>query len=200
MTSVRDPREAADVHVADSLVALELPPVRAARRIGDLGSGSGFPGLALAVAVPEAHVTLVESVQRKCAFLDRTAALAGLANVTVACGRAEDWRDGVGTLDLTTARALAALPIVLEYAAPLLVVGGHAVTWRGRRDPVEEVHGRAAAAELGLELVQTRRVRPWAEAGERHLDLWSKVRETPSRFPRRAGMARKRPLRASGAG
>ena len=65
ITAVRDPAEGVDVHVADSLVALDLPAVRAARRIADLGSGGGFPGLALAIALPAAHVALVESVGRK---------------------------------------------------------------------------------------------------------------------------------------
>ena len=69
ITTVRDPAEGVDAHVADSLVALDLPAVRAARRVADLGSGGGFPGLALAIALPAAHVALVESVGRKCAFL-----------------------------------------------------------------------------------------------------------------------------------
>jgi 16S rRNA (guanine527-N7)-methyltransferase len=127
ITSVRDPVEGVDVHVADSLVALDVDPVRAARRLADLGSGGGFPGLALAIALSHTEVALVESVARKCAFLERTAVALALANVRVVNARAEAWTEGLGAHDVVTARALAPLGVVLEYAAPLLVEGGVAV-------------------------------------------------------------------------
>jgi 16S rRNA (guanine527-N7)-methyltransferase len=194
LTTVHDPLAAADVHVADSLVALDLEPVRAARMIADLGAGGGFPGFALAVALPEATVSLVESVQKKCAFLRRAADRARLSNVDVVCGRAEAWRAGLGRADVVTARALAPLPVVLEYAAPLLRIGGTLVAWKGAQDPAEEANAAAAAQHLGLSEPRAVRVEPFDGAGERHLHLSSKVSETPPRYPRRAGMARKRPL------
>lgn len=193
-TTVRASREAADAHVADSLVALDLEPVRAARAVADLGSGAGFPGFALAAALPSARVTLVESARRKCEFLRRTADAAGLGAVEVVHARAEEWREGLGDCDLVTARALAALPVLAEYAAPLLAPGGTLVAWKGRRDPQEEADGAAAAVELGLEPVEVRAVRPWPAARDRHLHVMRKVAPTPERFPRRAGMAAKRPL------
>ena len=116
ITSVRDPREGVEAHVADSLAALDLAVVRQARRIADLGSGAGFPGLVLAVAMPEARVALVESVGRKCAFLDRAAAAAGLRNVEVVPARAEAWADGLEVHDLVTARALAPLNVLVLLA------------------------------------------------------------------------------------
>src|SRR4051794_35829602 len=124
ITSVRDPARGVDVHVADSLVALDLGKVRSACRIADLGAGGGFPGLALAIALPEARVRLVESVGRKCAFLDTAARELELANVAVVNSRAEAWADGLGAHDAVTARAVASLPVLLEYAAPLLRPGG----------------------------------------------------------------------------
>ncbi|HEV7884544.1 MAG TPA: RsmG family class I SAM-dependent methyltransferase, partial [Solirubrobacteraceae bacterium] len=102
-TTVRDPAAAVEVHVADALVALDLEPVRSARWIADLGSGAGFPGLVLAAALPHAEVSLVESAQRKCAFLERTVAAMGLDNVTVVCERAEAWAAGLGAQDVVTA-------------------------------------------------------------------------------------------------
>ncbi|HEX7299317.1 MAG TPA: 16S rRNA (guanine(527)-N(7))-methyltransferase RsmG [Solirubrobacteraceae bacterium] len=197
ITTVRDPARGVDVHVADSLVALEVPEARAGRAIADLGSGGGFPGLALAVALPEARVALVESVGRKAAFLRRAVERLGLANVEVVGARAEAWPGGLGAHDLVTARALAALPVVVEYAAPLLRPGGRLVAWKGRRDPAEEADGRAAAAALGMSELEIRPVTPLPDAGERHLYLSSKVSATPANYPRRTGMARKRPLRAS---
>jgi 16S rRNA (guanine527-N7)-methyltransferase len=195
-TTVDDAREAVDVHLADSLVALEVPAVREAGRIADLGAGAGFPGLALAVALPSARVSVVESLGRKCEFLGRAIAAADIPNAEVVCARAEEWEVGRESCDLVTARALAALPVVVEYAAPLLRVGGRLVAWKGRRDAAEERDGAAAAERLGLEPVEVRAVQPYAEARHRHLHVLRKAGPTPPEFPRRAGMAAKRPLRA----
>ncbi len=181
-------------HLADSLVALELDQVREARVIADLGSGAGFPGLPLAIALPRARVTCVESNGRKCAFIDRTAAACDADNAQVAHARAEEWREGLGTCDLVTARALAAMPVIAEYAAPLLAAGGWLVAWRGQRESEDEAAAGRAAAELGLEVGPVVHVEPYAGALSRHLHLMRKVGPTPDRFPRRAGMARKRPL------
>jgi 16S rRNA (guanine527-N7)-methyltransferase len=111
-TTVRDPAEAADRHVADSLVALELDAVRAARRVADLGSGAGWPGLALAAALPDARVALVESAVRHTRYLERAVDAGSLANVEVVHARAEEWPAGIGAHDLVCARALAALPVL----------------------------------------------------------------------------------------
>ncbi len=182
------------IHLADSLVALELEPVRAASRIADLGAGAGFPGLPLAIALPHADVALIESNGRKCAFLERAIEAAGVANARPVDARAEDWSDGIGRCDLVTARALAAPAVIAEYAAPLLRIGGVVVAWRGRREAEAEEAGALAAAELGLRVEEPVRVRPYAGAEHRHLHLMIKLAETPPRFPRRAGMALKRPL------
>jgi 16S rRNA (guanine527-N7)-methyltransferase len=196
ITSVREPERGVDVHVADSLVALELDMVREARRIADIGSGAGFPGLALAIALPAARVALVESVARKGAFLARAARELDLPNVMVVTARAESWPAGLDSHDLVTARALAPLGVVLEYAAPLLAPCGTVVAWKGRVDPAERADADAAAAALGLSSPRPHPVQPYDDAGQRYLDLSWKVRTTPPGFPRRAGMARKRPLRA----
>jgi 16S rRNA (guanine527-N7)-methyltransferase len=121
----------------------------------------------------------------------------GLANVDIVHARAEDWPSGIGAHDLVTARALATLNVLVEYAAPLLDDRGALVAWTGRRDPVEEAHGAAAAEQVGMDLREVRRVEPFADVRDRHLYLYLKVRPTPNGYPRRAGMARKRPLTAS---
>lgn len=196
-TTVREPSQAVDVHIADSLSGLELDVVREARVIADLGAGAGFPGLVLAAALPDTRVALVESTGRKCAFIERAIAAAALPNAHVVCARAEEWRDGLGAHDLVTARALAPLAVIAEYAAPLLRVGGSLVAWKGARDVDEEADAARAAAELGLEAREVRSVEPFRGAAHRHLHLYSKLMETPPRFPRRPGMARKRPLGGS---
>jgi 16S rRNA (guanine527-N7)-methyltransferase len=193
-TTVREPERAFDLHVADSLAGLAVAELRGAGRIADLGAGAGFPSLVLAAALPEAAVALVESVGRKGAFLERAIAAAGLANAEVVCARAEEWRAGLNTCDAVTARALAPLGVLCEYAAPLLRDGGVLVAYKGARDPAEEADGARAADVVGLELGPVLAVEPFPGTDHRHLHLYFKVRETPSRFPRRAGMARKRAL------
>jgi 16S rRNA (guanine527-N7)-methyltransferase len=150
----------------------------------------------LAAALPEARVQLVESVGRKCAFIERAVAAAGLANAAVVCDRAETWSPGREACDLATARALASLPVVIEYAAPLLREGGRLVAWRGRRDPNEEADGRAAASAVGMEPVDVVPVSPYPAARHRHLHVLRKAAPTPAGFPRRPGAAAKRPLSA----
>jgi 16S rRNA (guanine527-N7)-methyltransferase len=194
-TTVRDPAAARERHIADSLVALEIAAVRKARRIADLGSGAGWPGLALAVALPEARVALVESASRRCRYLERAVAAAGLSNAVVVHARAEAWPEGLGAHDLVTVRALAPLAIVCEYAAPLLALDGTLVAWKGEVAPEEAADGAAAAAELGLEPVEVRPVQPFPASRGRTLHVLRKVAPTPPRFPRRPGMAVKRPIR-----
>jgi len=193
-TTVRDPAAAVDAHVADSLAALTLAPVRAAGRIADLGSGAGFPGLPLAIALPAAHVDLVESLARKCAFLERAIEATAATNAAVVCERAEAWtaRD----VDVVCVRAVAPLAVLVEYAAPLLREGGTLVAWKGRRDAAEERAGAAAAEIVGLAPVEVVELPSRPGADHRALHCYEKVHETPPRFPRRPGMARKRPLAA----
>jgi 16S rRNA (guanine527-N7)-methyltransferase len=196
-TTVRAPEAAVNTHIADSLSALELDAVRSATTIADLGAGAGFPGLVLAAAVPAARVALVESVARKCAFIAAAAEAASLENVEVVNARAEEWPAGLGANDVVTARALGPLAILAEYAAPLLRLGGTLVAWKGVPDAEEERAAAVAADELGLELVERRAVEPFPGADRHRLYVYSKVRDTPGRYPRRAGMARKRPLGTS---
>ncbi len=193
-TSIRDERAVLNDHLADSLVALELGEVRAAQRLADIGSGAGLPGLVLAAALPDADISLIESNGRKAAFLSHAAAVCGVANISVVGQRAELWRAGFERSGVVTARALAPLPVVAEYAAPLLAVGGTLVVWRGARDEEQEQAAKRAAAELGLVVRDPLQAQPYPQAQDRHLHLMLKVSPTPDRFPRRPGIAAKRPL------
>lgn len=195
-TRVHEPAAVADAHVADSLSALELPEVRAATAIADVGSGAGFPGLPLAVVLPAARVDLLEASRRKCEVIGRLASAADASHVRAVPERAETWAAGEGheAYDLVTARAVAPLAVLAEYAAPLLRLGGSVVAWKGRRDPDEEEGGRRAAEQLGLAYGEVRRVAPFPAARDRHLHTLVKREPTPPGFPRRPGRAAKRPL------
>ena len=150
----------------------------------------------LAAARPEARITLVESVSRKCEFLRTAARRMDLQNVEVAWTRAEEWQSGLGRCDVVCARALAALPVLAEYAAPLLVQDGVLIAWKGAVSPEEAADGIAAAAQLGLVVEPVRPVTPFRGSERRTLHVLRKVAPTPPEFPRRPGMATKRPLSA----
>ena len=124
-TTLRSRDEIAEGHVTDSLSALELPAVRDARRIADIGSGAGFPALPLAVALPDARVDAIEASSRKCEVIERLIARAGLSNARAIARRAETWAgtDGREAYDLVAARAVCILPVLSAYAAPLPVLG-----------------------------------------------------------------------------
>ncbi len=193
-TTVREPQRVHDDHLADSLVALDLELVRSAERIADLGSGAGVPGIPLALALPNARVTLLEGNRRKCDFMRRAVSELSLPNVEIVHGRAETWREGLGAMDLVTARALAPPEVVAEYAAPLLRHDGALVAWCGLLDPGSEAALNTAADVLGMAVRELRKVQPYPSATNRYLQVVVKVAETPERFPRRDGVARKRPL------
>ena len=190
------------VHVADSLSALELEPLRSARRIADVGAGAGFPGLAIAAAVPNAEVDLVESIERKCEFARAAAARAGLENVRVVCARAEDHARAAPptgareAYDAVTARAVGRLSTLAELASPLLAEGGALVAWKGRRDADEEAELDRASDRLAMRLEEVRWVGPYAGSRHRHLYLLRKFGPTPASLPRKPGLAKKRPFGA----
>jgi 16S rRNA (guanine527-N7)-methyltransferase len=195
-TTVRDRAEAVDAHIADGLSGLEVAELGGAGSVADVGSGAGFPGLVLAIALPGARVDLIESSRRKCEVIDRLARAAELTNARTLPMRAEEAAAGEGrdAYDAVTVRAVDSLAVLVEYAAPLLRIGGALVAWKGAVDPAEQRGGERVAGLLGLEPAEVRRVEPFAGAERRHLHVYTKTLETPEGFPRRPGMARKRPL------
>lgn len=194
VSSVVDKR-AWQVHVVDSLTGLEVPELREAARIADIGAGAGFPGLVLAVALPGAQVDLIESVGRKCEFIRRAADEADIPNATVRNLRSEEWAGAEGweAYDVVTARAVGRLSTLAELASPLLKPNGVLVAWKGKRDADEERQLAAASAALGVKAEQILDVGNRAGSEHRHLHVIRKVAPTPASLPRRPGMAKKRP-------
>lgn len=200
LSSVRDPSEGWRVHVADSLSGLEL--VGRPDRLADVGAGAGFPGLVLAAALPATRVDLIESVGRKADFIARAIEAAGLDNARSIQARSEEWAargapdGGREVYDVVTARAVGRLATLAELASPLLRDGGALVAWKGHRDPGEEAELAAAVDLVAVEPELI--VEAGAESGfaNRHLHVLRKSGPTPAGLPRRAGMAKKRPLGA----
>lgn len=177
LTSIRDRTEARRVHVEDALAGAAIVG-RYEGPIVDVGSGGGSPGIPLAVALPQREVILLEASRRKAAFLERLAR--EFPNVRVVNGRAEEQE--TEAYGVAVARALAPPPVATEWCLPLVAVGGAAVLWLG---PTADRSAVTAVAELlgGS---------PATFAGG--LAVIEKLAPTPHGFPRRAGVARKRPL------
>lgn len=194
VSSVVDER-AWQVHIADSLTGLEVEGLREARRIADVGAGAGFPGLALAAALPGAQVDLVESVGRKCEFMRRAIEAAGIDNAAVLDTRSEELASAEGreAYDAVTARAVGRLSTLAELASPLLKPNGVLVAWKGKRDPEEEAQLANAAADLAMEPVEVLDVGDRAGSRHRHLHVIRKSGSTPANLPRKSGIAKKRP-------
>jgi 16S rRNA (guanine527-N7)-methyltransferase len=179
LTAVSDPDEARRLHFE---VALEAAPLIEGGPAVDVGSGGGSPGLPLAAARPDLRFDLLESARKKCDFLTRWAS--EFENASVVCARAEQHargpgRDAYGT---ALARALAPPPVAAEWCLPLVAPGGRAILFVG--PSVDEAAVGRVAAEIAAEIED-------APAG---FLLLRKTAPTPGRFPRRPGMARKRPL------
>ncbi len=184
LTAVRGAAEARRVHLDDALAAaaaVDGPVV-------DVGSGGGSPGLPIAVARPDLPVVLLEAQRRRCAFLERVAA--EVPNARVVCARAEEHGRGAGreAYGTAVAQALAPPAVALEWCLPLVRSGGRVVLLAGDADL-----DRAAlvAREVGG---GTPELIPLAGSERRALLIVPKVGATPERFPRRPGVARKRPL------
>ena len=177
LTAIRDLDEARRRLLDDSLRGVEL--VRAFEGpIVDVGSGGGVPGVPLAAALPEREVTLLEATRKKVDFLQRWAS--ELPNVCVVWGRAEE--QGTDRYGAAVAKALAAPSVALEWCLPLVVPGGAAILWAG--ESIDPAPLATVAATLGADAPELRD----------GLLVARKVRPTPEGFPRRVGVARKRPL------
>ena len=193
LTAIRGVEDGIPGHVIDSVVAMTVPQIACCRSLADIGAGSGFPGLALAVMCPTAAVTLVESAQKKARWLTETAA-ALTPNVRVCALRSEELaHTAAESFEVVVARALAPPPVALELCAPLAAVGGHVVLWVGPEDLELEPRIGLAAEQLGLAPCTPVAVEPFVGA-RRRLMPFHKAARTPGRFPRRPGRASSHPL------
>lgn len=195
LTAITQPVDIAHKHFLDSWTAFAARRWNGKERVIDVGSGAGFPGLALRIAKPGLRMTLVESVGKKARFLEDVTTLLGLGDVEIRNERAEalaaSRRDGY---DVATARAVGSLGQVIEYLLPFLRVGGDAIVWKGRVE--DELAGaRKAATAIGGEIAA---VTATGDLGVgdvlpgRNLVVVRKTRPTPQRYPRTAAEMRRR--------
>ena len=194
LTAITDPHEIILKHYADSLRAAKYLPHGA--KVADVGCGAGFPTLPLAVARPDLAITAIDSTDKRIVFVRETAALLGLDNVTAVTARAEDVGAGElrGKYDCVTARAVAALPVLIEICAPLLKVGGYFFAMKGKNADAELASSERAARELGLTLADSVRYELPEDSGSRAIFVYRKTSPTPARYPREYRKIVKAPL------
>jgi 16S rRNA (guanine527-N7)-methyltransferase len=196
LTAITEPADIATKHFLDSFTAVAVRTWNGRERIIDIGSGAGFPGLALRLALPNTRVTLVESMGKKARFLEEVTSTLGIDGVEVRNERAEALGHARrARYDVGTARAVGTLGAVVEYLLPFLRVGGDAIAWKGRLD-AELPGAKKACAAIGGEIVK---ITPTSELGlgsvlpGRSLVVIRKVRATPERYPRSPAEAKRRP-------
>lgn len=196
LTAITDPVEVLYKHFLDSLALLEVSdPARA--RVLDIGAGAGFPGLPLKIARPRWELVLLEATGKKVAFQRHVIEALGLSGIEALHGRAEEIAHQApyrGSFDLVTARAVAALPALLEYAAPFCRVGGQILLPKKGDLAAELEQGKRAAQALGLALKAERAVTlPGLDDGRRIL-VWELVKPCPAQYPRSGSAMAKKPL------
>ena len=186
-------------HVLDSLSCFLHEPLFHARRMADVGSGGGLPGIPIKIVNPDLPITLVESTGKKAKFLQYAVHSLSLTDTEVANTRVEDLgrtQAHRGAYEVVTSRAVARLSVVAEYCVPLLEIGGCSIAMKSRLESGELAEGNRAADTLGAKVAEITRVPllPEVSEKERNLVILEKIRETPVRYPRRAGIVAKRPL------
>ena len=196
LTAITDPGEVLIKHFLDSLSLLMVYD-RPEARLLDIGAGAGFPGLPLKIARPQWHVVLLEATGKKVRFLQHVLETLQLRDVVAVHGRAEELAHKAeyrASFDLVTARAVAALPALLEYAVPFCRVGGQIILPK-KGELVEELaQSKRAAGQVGAVLKADVPITlPGLEDGRRLL-VWEQARKCPAQFPRSGRMIAKRPL------
>jgi 16S rRNA (guanine(527)-N(7))-methyltransferase GidB len=187
--------EEIDQHIRDSLQVLQWISLKD-RKVIDIGSGAGFPGLILAMACPHCHVTLIESDLKKSGFLNYACDELGLSNVKIVherveiVGQASDYRD---KYDFCTSRAVAAMRIMLEYGIPLVKPGGRLLLWKGSGYQQEITDAQNALETLGG-MVDEIYLYNLLHERDRAIVTVKKIRPTPAQYPRKVGMPSKKPL------
>ena len=197
LTAIRDTGGVRVKHFLDSLTCVMEMKILPPNRLIDIGTGAGFPGIPLKSMYPNMVLTLVESVGKKAGFCSHIVNLLGLPQVEVLSIRAEEagqLKNHREKYDWAVARAVAALPILLEYLLPLVRVGGAVLAQKG-----ESAHAEAQSAEKAGRVLggRLKHITPLTLPGvveERFLVVYDKVAATPPQYPRRAGIPAKSPL------
>ena len=197
LTALTAPEDVAVKHIIDSLTAYDAALFDGARTLIDVGTGAGLPGIPLAVYAPHLTVTLLDSLNKRVRFLTEVTAAMGLPNVRCIHARAEEaarTAEHRAAYDIVVSRAVARLPVLLEYTLPFVRVGGTLLALKGRAYAEEQKEARRAAEVLGGGRITARPVHLPGLDDVRAILTVTKERQTPAAYPRGGGAPARRPL------
>lgn len=191
-----DAAEAVDRNYLDSITPLAYGLPAGTRNLADVGAGAGFPGIPLAIMLPEVRITLIDALDKRVKFLSDVIKTLGL-NALAVHARAEEAGKNAALreqFDVVTSRAVAAMNVLLEYSLPLLRVGGTMIAYKGPTWQEETAQSASALEKLGGALTMARPA-PIPERSWNHMLVYiEKTAPTPAQYPRRSGMPEKKPL------
>ena len=197
LTALTAPEDVAVKHIIDSLTAYDAALFDGARTLIDVGTGAGLPGIPLAVYAPHLTVTLLDSLNKRVRFLTKVTTAMGLQNVRCIHARAEEaarTAEHRAAYDIVVSRAVARLPVLLEYTLPFVRVGGTLLALKGRAYAEEQKEARRAAEVLGGGRITARPVHLPGLDDVRAILTVTKERQTPAAYPRGGGAPTRRPL------
>lgn len=197
LTAIRDSDNIRIKHFLDSLSCLSVIKNTESINLIDIGTGAGFPGIPIKIALPNIKLTLVDSVGKKVSFCKHIVEALGLENTAVIHDRAEELGrspDHREKYDWAVARAVSNLSTLSEYLLPLVKIGGKMLAQKGESGPFESHHGERAIKLLGGHIRQLHNVTLPGVVEERYLIVIDKISATPPNYPRRVGLPAKKPL------
>ena len=198
LTGIEDEKEVFIKHFLDSISAVTKGYIQNGMSLIDVGTGAGFPGMPLRICLPELKVTLLDSLNKRINFLQEVSSKLSIDDIEFIHGRAEDFgknEDYREKHDIATARAVAGLPVLMEFCVPFIKVGGYFVCLKGPNANLELEESKKAMEVLGVEYIEKIDVKLPESDLNHNILIFKKVKNTPSKYPRKAGKVSKNPIK-----
>lgn len=198
LTAIKDRDEFVTKHYMDSMVCVLLEEYKNAQTVIDVGTGAGFPGVPLAIMNSEKHFVLLDSLSKRLKIVQELCHELDICNVETVHGRAEDFAASKSyreSFDLCVSRAVANLAALAEYCLPFVRVGGHFIAYKGADAEAEIAVAQKAIAVLGGQIERIENVSAKGSFDDHHIIVIKKIKITPAKYPRKAGIPTKEPIK-----
>ena len=198
LTSITEYDEVIIKHFIDSLLVVNIFNINQSKKMIDVGTGAGFPGIPIKIMFPHLQITLLDSLNKRINFLQEVSKQVGIDNIEFIHGRAEDFgklEEYREKYDIATARAVAGLPILMEFCVPFVKVGGYFVCLKGPNANLELEESKAAMDVLGVEFIEKINIELPESDLNHNILVFKKVKNTPDKYPRKAGKPAKSPIK-----